>query len=683
MKKRIGAFTLSLLMLLSGIGIFPAEAFAADNTVKTAVQTVEYGDRFGKPAAVTSVEWKDSLNANYTYQSNTYYGDEIVLEKQMRDALVAHQNTISFRYATTENLVGYSYSASEARQQFMLGMINGSTSETLSESTKDGDYIRWQFGGNISAQFRLDYQKSSVNYYSIAFYGFNYYSSLAQESQVDAYVQNYVASINRNAMSDYALIKKIHDDVCNMTVYDEAFENRSDYYDYSAYGCMILGRCVCQGYALAFYRLCKEMGLQVRFVYSDPDWGCHAWNIVNLGGKFYYVDCTWDDTYSYDKVTYNFFLKNEDEIKAYDSRLGEHTLQDSIYSDSDFVSNYIQKIDTYSYNPNMPNLGNVTFSMSESAYTYDGWAHAPVITGTMNGKPFNAYTVGGQPSATNAGTYTIVLRGIYDDSVVTRTFVIYPRSIDSLPYQYNGKTTYTYNGSSIKPTIHIYGLNASDYSVTYQNNNAVGKGTVTAKGYGNYTGTITKSFTINPGAVKNFKVSKRGTDTLTFSWTKQPGVSGYLLQQKKDGKWKTVKKITSASTVSYQIKSLSAAKTYSFRIRAYKGSVNGAYKNYTTSTAPKKVGSLSVKAAKKSATVKWKKVSGNGYQLQYSTNSNFKNAKSVNLSSASKTSKKISGLKKGKKYYVRVRAVKTRKDSSGKTYKYYGSWSAKKSFKAK
>ena len=67
-----------------------------------------------------------------------------------------------------------------------------------------------------------------------------------------------------------------------------------------------------------------------------------------------------------------------------------------------------------------------------------------------------------------------------------------------------------------------------------------------------------------------------------------------------------------------------------------------------------------------------KKVSGaDGYQIQYSTKSNMKSAKTV---TSSKTTTTISKLSKGKKYYVRVKAYK--KDSTGK--KVAGKWSIEK-----
>ena len=64
-----------------------------------------------------------------------------------------------------------------------------------------------------------------------------------------------------------------------------------------------------------------------------------------------------------------------------------------------------------------------------------------------------------------------------------------------------------------------------------------------------------------------------------------------------------------------------------------------------------------------------------GYQIQYSLKKNFAGAK---IKTTTKTSQKISGLKKGKKYYFRVRAVVK---ANGNVY--YSGWSNKKSVKVK
>lgn len=85
---------------------------------------------------------------------------------------------------------------------------------------------------------------------------------------------------------------------------------------------------------------------------------------------------------------------------------------------------------------------------------------------------------------------------------------------------------------------------------------------------------------------------------------------------------------------------------------------------------------VSTKAKK--ATVTWKKVSGaNGYQVTYSLKKNFKKAKSVTVA-ATKAKVTLKKLKKGKTYYVKVRAFKVVEGN-----KYYGAYSKKLKVKVK
>lgn len=104
--------------------------------------------------------------------------------------------------------------------------------------------------------------------------------------------------------------------------------------------------------------------------------------------------------------------------------------------------------------------------------------------------------------------------------------------------------------------------------------------------------------------------------------------------------------------------------------------------NYKTVTkkikitvAPKKVKLTSVTSSKKkSVTIKWNKISDiTGYKIQYSTNKNFKNAKTFTIGKGS-VSKTYSNLKSGKRVYVRICSYK--KTSQGT---YQSNWSSVKS----
>lgn len=83
----------------------------------------------------------------------------------------------------------------------------------------------------------------------------------------------------------------------------------------------------------------------------------------------------------------------------------------------------------------------------------------------------------------------------------------------------------------------------------------------------------------------------------------------------------------------------------------------------------------SVKAKSEAFTIKWKKKTNiAGYQIQYSANSKFKRGnKTIKIKKVKTLSKKITGLKPSKKYYVRIRTYKI---VNKKTY--YSNWSKKK-----
>ena len=84
-----------------------------------------------------------------------------------------------------------------------------------------------------------------------------------------------------------------------------------------------------------------------------------------------------------------------------------------------------------------------------------------------------------------------------------------------------------------------------------------------------------------------------------------------------------------------------------------------ASKTVTVTVAPKKQSISLINKIKKQLTIKWKKnTKASGYQVVYSTNKKFTGKKTVRKAKTT-TSYKIKGLKKGKKYYVKVRSYKT------------------------
>lgn len=170
------------------------------------------------------------------------------------------------------------------------------------------------------------------------------------------------------------------------------------------------------------------------------------------------------------------------------------------------------------------------------------------------------------------------------------------------------------------------------------------------------------------GRTSIYKVSdvKLSSSSYTYDGkTKKPTVTV------KDSKGKKLVKNTDY-TVSYASGCKSVGK-YAVKIK-FKGNYSGSKTLYFTIN-PKGTSMATVTGVKGGFRASWKKLTTQttGYQLQYATSSGFASAKTVTISKNTTTTKTVTKLKKGKKYYVRIRCYKT---VSGT--KYYSAWSSYK-----
>ena len=185
------------------------------------------------------------------------------------------------------------------------------------------------------------------------------------------------------------------------------------------------------------------------------------------------------------------------------------------------------------------------------------------------------------------------------------------------------------------------------------------------------------------GKVKTLKCKKRTSNAETMTWSAVKGAQGYQIQiSTKDGKaWD---KIYNAKTkTSYTIKSLAAGGYYKFRIRIYAKGVDGKWsfgawtKAVTSPTLPSGTSITKLSGASKSFSAQWKQNKNvNGYQLQYSLNSNFSGAKTVTIKGNGTLKTTVNKLNAKKVYYVRIRTYK-----SIEKVNYFSAWS--KSVKVK
>lgn len=100
---------------------------------------------------------------------------------------------------------------------------------------------------------------------------------------------------------------------------------------YTAYGCLVEGKAVCEGYSKAFLLLCELADIDCVTVLGTAggDEISHMWNKVCLDGEWYNTDVTWDDpitTIGVDYVRYDYFNITDAEL-----------LRDHIFDDSGYI----------------------------------------------------------------------------------------------------------------------------------------------------------------------------------------------------------------------------------------------------------------------------------------------------------------------------------------------------------
>lgn len=119
--------------------------------------------------------------------------------------------------------------------------------------------------------------------------------------------------IIKDGMSDTEKVAAIHD----YLIYHADYTANGDLSQATARNCSVAGlvldgSAVCDGYARTFYLMAKAAGLDCEYVNGEAvpqknDFG-HAWNRVKADGKWYYVDCTWDDPVGGHKEYKKYFM---------------------------------------------------------------------------------------------------------------------------------------------------------------------------------------------------------------------------------------------------------------------------------------------------------------------------------------------------------------------------------------
>ncbi len=161
------------------------------------------------------------------------------------------------------------------------------------------------------------------------FHNMVYFDTAEELAAVDSQVATIVQDLDLDGLPKLTKMKIIYEYVTRNFIYDDTLST------FSAYDGLQEGSMVCQGYALLLYRMMEEAGLHGQIILGRSQDENHAWNSVEIDGKWYSLDATWDTAQEkYGMTGWDYFVKGTEDFKG-------HVVQEAFATD-EYFRNYPQ-----------------------------------------------------------------------------------------------------------------------------------------------------------------------------------------------------------------------------------------------------------------------------------------------------------------------------------------------------
>ncbi len=363
MKKRILGILLALSLMVPAMPVMAAEPSEPQETVRQeGTREEDMITEYWINPIYEGIFTEDDIRALSADDELFAASDNVVLNSDaeaveyLKSQLKARNTVISF--STTTPL---KYGVKE--------LLNAAMDESVAAGSDERDYIRSHF-----SRASMEYSPNGTCFK----YTVSYLSTAGQEAEVAAAIEKALAELGISGKSDYQKVKAIHDYIVNHVVY--LFDDQNQCY--SAYGAIINGKAVCQGYASLFYRMCREAGIPVRIITGLGNGGAHAWNIVKLGDYWYNVDVTWDDPITntgQQILRHTYFLKSEADF-------GDHDREEP-YNTEDFYREYPMSPVSYDESMDPGPMQTPTPGINPDPTPTPGTDPAPIPTSTPGTDP--------------------------------------------------------------------------------------------------------------------------------------------------------------------------------------------------------------------------------------------------------------------------------------------------------
>lgn len=167
--------------------------------------------------------------------------------------------------------------------------VSGSVTVNNNHSIADS-YADFIFDVQVSNE-KITLQGAGYNLLNVkrcAYETHSYGLTREQALEADAAADEVVNKCNADSTLDK--ISSVYNYLCENVVYDSAYEYGS------IYDALVGGKTVCSGYAAAFQVMMEKLGIPCKIMAGNVNGTAHAWNAVNVSGKWYYVDATFANT---------------------------------------------------------------------------------------------------------------------------------------------------------------------------------------------------------------------------------------------------------------------------------------------------------------------------------------------------------------------------------------------------
>lgn len=232
--------------------------------------------------------------------------------KQIHNDRITEQEQLEFENQLgTKTFYYYNSLEDEQKQAYIMiySMFNNFTESRRLEITEAelNDLFVAVLYDN-SEFFWVDIKYNFIDYGDSIEFMPDYRMESEQANKMSAALNNEIDKIVKSAenfTTDYEKELFFHDYVCEVTTYTEVDM------DDTAYSALINGKAICEGYSRAMQVLLDRAGIENYLVVGDgkTEDGTepHMWNIVEIDGKNYHLDATWDDTGSETDYGYLYF----------------------------------------------------------------------------------------------------------------------------------------------------------------------------------------------------------------------------------------------------------------------------------------------------------------------------------------------------------------------------------------